>query len=140
MVTDIFGVDINSSWDFSNGDIELSSGQGNIAQAIYNRLSTDNDWYSDFYLQYGGELYNHLGDFNHPTIHEYIRIEIESILKQEHRIHELECTVNKTSNKEVECQLKITPVGSDEIIPLNLVLNDTEGIFIYTSELSDRRI
>ena len=141
MVNDVFGTDIDSTWSFVDGDLELSKGKGNIGQAIQNRLMTDDDQYTQFYIQYGGRLYEHLGDLNHPTIHEYIRIEIEHILEQEPRIQEImECTVNKTSNREVECNLKIKPVGSDEVIPLNLVINDDGGVFINSSELNDRRI
>ena len=141
MVNDVFGTDIDSTWSFVDGDLELSKDNGNIGQAIQNRLMTDDDQYTQFYIQYGGRLYEHLGDLNHSTIHEYIRIEIEHILEQEPRIQEImECTVNKTSNREVECNLKIKPVGSDEVIPLNLVINDDGGVFINSSELNDRRI
>ena len=137
----VFGTDIDSTWSFVDGDLELSTGNGNIGQAIQNRLMTDDNQYTQFYIQYGGRLYEHLGDLNHPTIHEYIRIEIEHILKQEPRIQEItECTVNKTSNREVECNLKIKPVGSDEVIPLNLVINDDGGVFINSSELNGMRV
>lgn len=141
MVNDVFGTDIDSTWSFVDGDLELSTGNGNIGQAIQNRLMTDDDQYTQFYIQYGGRLYEHLGDLNHHTIHEYIRIEIEHILEQEPRIKEItECTVNKTSNREVECNLKIKPVGSDEVIPLNLVINDDGGVFINSSELNGMRV
>lgn len=141
MVNDVFGTDIDSTWSFVDGDLELSKDKGNIGQAIQNRLMTDDDQYTQFYIQYGGRLYEHLGDLNHPTIHEYIRIEIEHILEQEPRIQEImECTVNKTSNREVECNLKIKPVGSDEVIPLNLVINDDGGVFINSSELNGMRV
>ena len=141
MVNDVFGTDIDSTWSFVDGDLELSTGNGNIGQAIQNRLMTDDDQYTQFYIQYGGRLYEHLGDLNHSTIHEYIRIEIEHILEQEPRIQEImECTVNKTSNREVECNLKIKPVGSDEVIPLNLIINDDGGVFINSSELNGMRV
>ena len=141
MVNDVFGTDIDSTWSFVDGDLELSKDKGNIGQAIQNRLMTDDDQYTQFYIQYGGRLYEHLGDLNHSTIHEYIRIEIEHILEQEPRIQEImECTVNKTSNREVECNLKIKPVGSDEVIPLNLVINDDGGVFINSSELNGMRV
>lgn len=142
MVNDVFGVDIDSAWNFVDGDLELSSGEYNVGQAIQNRLMTDDDQYTQFYIRYGGRLYEHLGDLNHPNIHEYIRIEIESILGQEPRIKEIvECTINKISRKEVKCDLKIIPIGSDEVIALNLVLNEDSSIFISPhSELADRSI
>ena len=99
MVKDVFGVDIDSIWNFVDGDIQLSKGKENLGQAIINRLMADDDQYSDFYIRYGGRLFDHFGDLNHPTIHEYIRIEIESILEQEPRIKEInECTA-RAENK-----------------------------------------
>lgn len=140
MVKDVFGVDIDSSWNFVDGDLELSKGKGNLGQAIMNRLMADDDQYSDFYIKYGGGLFDHFGDLNHPTIHEYIRIEIESILEQEPRIKEItECTVNKISSNVVGCNLKVTAIGSDEVVELNLVLSDDSPIFISSSnEMAER--
>ena len=140
MVNDVFGVDIDSSWSFVDGDIQLSRGKENLGQAISNRLNSDDDQYSDFYIKYGGRLFDHFGDLNHPTIHEYIRIEIESILEQEPRIKEInECTVNKINSNSVECNLKVTPIGSDEVIDLNLVLSEDSPILISSiNEMSER--
>lgn len=140
MVNDVFGTDIDSTWSFVDGDLELSKGKGNLGQAIMNRLNADDDQYSDFYIKYGGQLFDHFGDLNHPTIHEYIRIEIEHILEQEPRIKEItECTVNKISSNVVGCTLKVTPIGSDEVIELNLVLSDDSPIFISSSnEMAER--
>lgn len=138
---DVFGTDIDSSWSFVDGDIQLSKGKENLGQAISNRLMADEDQYSDFYIRYGGRLFDHFGDLNHPTIHEYIRIEIEDILRQDPRIKEInECTVNKISSGAVECNLKIEPIGSDEIISLNLVINNDSGVFIGSSEINDMRV
>lgn len=141
MVKDIFGADIDSSWIFVDGDIQLTKGKENLGQAISNRLMADEDQYSDFYIRYGGRLFDHFGDLNHPTIHEYIRIEIEDILSQDPRIKEInECTVNKINSSAVECNLKIKPIGSDEILSLNLVINDDSGVFISSSEINDVRV
>lgn len=140
-MVDVFGTDINRDWIFTDGDLELVSGVSNIGQAIYNRLSTDDDWYTQFYAHYGGRLYEHFGDLNHPTIHEYIRIDVEDIVGQDPRVREVECTVNKISSKEVECNLKILPVGSDELVELNLVLGENSVISIdgLTTDMQDDR-
>ena len=140
MVKDVFGVDIDNSWIFVDGDLKLTKGKENLGQAISNRLMADDDQYNDFYIRYGGRLFDHFGDLNHPTIHEYIRIEIESILGQEPRIKEInECTINKINSNSVECNLKVTPIGSDEVVSLNLVLNDDSPIFISSSnEMAER--
>lgn len=140
MVKDVFGADIDSSWSFVDGDIQLTKGKENLGQAISNRLMADDDQYSDFYIRYGGRLFEHFGELNHPTIHEYIRIDVEDILSQEPRIKEInECTVNKISSNSVECNLKVSPIGSDEVIELNLVLNGDSPIFISSSnEMAER--
>ena len=139
-MVDIYGTDIQRDWQFSDGDIDLITGEANLGQAIVNRLNTDDDFYTQFYRRYGGRLYDHFGDLNHPTIHEYIRIEVEDILSQDPRIQQVDCTVNKTSNHEVECNLKIRVIGSDEVVELNLIINETAPIHISQSELTDRRI
>ena len=137
---DVYGTDIQRDWQFTDGDLETVSEQANLGQAIINRLNTDDDWYTQFYTRYGGRLHEHFGDFNHPTIHEYIKIEVEDILSQDPRIQQVNCTVNKTTSNSVECNLKIRVIGSDELMELNLVINENSPIHISQSELTDRRI
>lgn len=139
---DIYGTDIKSDWSFTNGDINLVSGSTNLGQAIKNRLESDLDTYDLFYLEYGGELFEHFGDLNNPRIHEYIRIEVEHILEQEPRIDNLECTVNKTGRNTIECNLRVKPVQSERIDEFNLVINEDSYIEITgtTSEINEVRI
>ena len=141
-MNDVYGNDIDSSWSFVDGDLKIVKHQINLGQAILNRLQTDSDTYDIFYKNYGGNLFEQFGELNHPTIHEYIRIEVESILQQEPRIRNVECTVNKTYSTGVEVTLKVTPITSDETITYNLVLNDDSYIEIKanTSELTGRRV
>ena len=142
MVVDVYGTDINRKWEFTNGDIDLVNESVNLGQAIVNRLNAGLDTYDLFYAKYGGILLEHLGDLNHPNIHEYIRIEIESILEQEPRITEVECTVNKTSSNTVEINLKVTVLGSDTVDEFNLVINEDSYIAIdgNMSEMNDVRV
>ena len=139
MAMDIYGTDINSDWSFTGGDIDLISDTSNLGQAILNRLNSDSDTYDIFYNKYGGELFEHMGDLNHPTIHEYIRIEIEAVLSQEPRIKNVECTVNKTDTKTIKCELKIHVIDNTEPVTLNLILGDGSPILIdANNELADR--
>ena len=126
-MVDVFGTDIQSNWNLnSNGDLNTVTGESNLGQAIVNRLNSDLDTYDLFYAKYGGDLFTHMGDLNIPTIHEYIRIEIETILEQEPRIRQMQCTVEKNDTKSVLVTLNIVPVGADEVVELNLILgNDT---------------
>ena len=142
MVNDIYGADVNKSWTFTNGDIDLVDDSINLGQAIVNRLNAGLETYDIFYQKYGGVLLEHLGDLNHPHIHEYMRIEIESILTQEPRIANFECTVNKTDSNSVECNLKVSVVGSDEVNEYNMVISDDSYIELTgtTSEINEVRL
>ena len=118
MMNDIYGTDINSNFSFTDGDINLVSGTNNLAQAVCNRLNSNLNTYEIFYTKYGGNLLEWLGEQNNSNIQEYIRIEIESILMQDPRITSIEATVTKEDSKTVLIDLKVLPVGSDEIVTL----------------------
>lgn len=133
------GTDISSDWSFSNGDINLIRDYGNLSQAIMNRLNTDLDFYQIFYARYGGNLWEHMGDLNHPTIHEYIRIEVEDIILQDPRIAEVECSVTKISRKQVGCTVTVTLYDNTTTTTLNYVINANTGVSITnnTNELQE---
>lgn len=133
MATINLGTDIYREWSFTNRDLDLVTNYGNIQQAVINRLNTDRDFYSIFYLRYGGNLFEHLGDLNHSTIHEYIRIEIEETLKQDPRIKNIECTVNKINAYSVECNLNILLFNNLDEVTLNLVIDANTGISIMSN-------
>ena len=139
-MVDVYGTDINSNWSFSDGDINLVTDKANLGQAIVNRLKADLTTFI-FYNRYGGNLFEHFGDKNNPNIHEYIKIEVESICKQDPRIKQVESTVTKTDSETITLDLKLL-TSSDEIIRYNLILNSDNSIFINenSSELSDRSI
>lgn len=140
-MVDVYGTDINSNWSFTDGDINLISGKSNLGQAIVNRLKADLTTFI-FYNRYGGNLFEHFGDKNNPNIHEYIKIEVESICKQDPRIKQVESTVTKTDSETITLDLKLLTISSDEIVRYNLILNSDNSIFINenSSELSDRSI
>lgn len=126
----VYGTDIDDSCTFSNGDINLISDTSNVKQAIKNRLMCDSEFYKTFYQNYGGNLFDEMGELNNGNAHEYIRIEIETILKQEPRIKEVECTVNKIGTDAVECKLKFKPINNDEIVEMNLVITQDVNVVI----------
>ena len=140
-MVDVYGTDINSNWSFSDGDINLVTDKANLGQAIVNRLKADLTTFI-FYNRYGGNLFEHFGDKNNPNIHEYIKIEVESICKQDPRIKQVESTVTKTDSETITLDLKLLTISSDEIVRYNLILTSDNSIFINenSSELSDRSI
>ena len=138
-MVDVYGTDINSNWSFSDGDINLVTDKANLGQAIVNRLKADLTTFI-FYNRYGGNLFEHFGDKNNPNIHEYIKIEVESICKQDPRIKQVESTVTKTDSETITLDLKLLTISSDEIIRYNLILTSDNSILINenSSELSER--
>lgn len=108
------GVDVQSDWSFSDGDLNIVTGTANLAQAIQHRLNTYFDDLNSFYANYGSTLLDLLGDLNHETIHEYIKIEVEDCVVKDNRIRSVDCTVNKIGVGQVECSLYLVLVdGSD---------------------------
>lgn len=125
------GVDVQSDWSFSDGDLNIVTGTANLAQAIQNRLNTYFDDLNPFYANYGSTLFDLLGDLNHETIHEYIKIEVEDCVVKDNRIRSVDCTVNKISAGQVECELNIILIDetdadlgliitADNIVVLNI--------------------
>ena len=125
------GTDIVSDWSFSDGDLNIVTGTANLAQAIQNRLNTYFDDLNLFYANYGSTLLDLLGDLNHETIHEYIKIEVEDVVVKDNRIRSVDCTVNKIGVGQVECKLNIILIDetdadlsliitADNIVVLNI--------------------
>ena len=123
-MVDIFGTDIKSDWSFSGGDINLSTGASNLGQTVCNRLNANLNTYDIFYARYGGNLFDYMGESNSPNIHEYIKIEIETILGQDPRIESSEATVYKLNGETIHVDLKIKSINSNEVVTLNLIIQD----------------
>ena len=124
------GTDISNDWSFSNGDLNLISDYGNIQQAIVNRLNSDADFYNIFYVKYGGNLFEQMGELNHHTIHEYIRIEVESIVEQDPRVSNVNATITKLNSSSVNCELNVVFYDNISSDKLNLVIDANTGVSI----------
>lgn len=109
------GTDIVSDWSFSDGDLNIVTGTANLAQAIQNRLNTYFDDLNVFYANYGSTLFDLLGDLNHETIHEYIKIEVEDCVVKDNRIRSVECVVNKMGEGSVECKLNTILIDETDV-------------------------
>ena len=72
------GVDINSNWEFHDGDLKLISYEQNMGQAVINRLKCYLGAMNIFYNNYGSQITHYLGEINNKRTWEYIRIEIET--------------------------------------------------------------
>ena len=50
------GTDLNSNWQFKDGDLQLVENNNNLVQSILNRLNCDYDSLDLFYYDYGSVL------------------------------------------------------------------------------------
>ena len=123
------GTDVIGDWSFTDGDVNIVDGTGNLGQAIQNRLNTYIGDLSDFYNEYGSNLFDYMGELNHPTIHEYIKSEIEFCVVQDKRISSVDCTVSKVSNKQVKCLLQLTLVDGTDM-DLSMILTNENAVIL----------
>ena len=119
----MLGTDFKN-FEIKDGDLLLISDIDNLAQACINRLSAPVNFYNWIYENYGGDLNSIFGMENNSNSLEYLRIEIEHILQQDPRIKSISATCTKEVSNEVDVELGILTIGSDEIIPLNLIITD----------------
>lgn len=119
----MLGTDFKN-FEIKDGDLLLVSDTDNLAQACINRLSTPSNFYDWMYENYGGGLNSIFGMKNNSNSLEYLRIEIEHILQQDPRIKSISATCTKEMPNEVDVELDILTIGSDEIISMNLIITD----------------
>ena len=116
------GIDINSDWNFSDGDLVLVKDDDNILQAVVNRLSCYQPNLEVFYELYGGFITNYLGRKRKPELLEFMKIEIDTILSQDPRINDFETELSFNDNMGIDLHLTVFQI-EDEDIELNLVIN-----------------
>ena len=115
------GTDLNSNWEFKDGDLQLVENKTNIKQSILNRLNCDYDSLDLFYYEYGSVLSNFLGWKHNDETVEFIRLEIEDTLNQEPRLTDFDVEVSYDKIGKVLIDLYI--VFNDESdFSLSLVL------------------
>lgn len=127
------GTDVIKDWSFSNGDLNIVAGTGNLGQAIENRLNTYLGDLSAFYSGYGSQLFDYLGEINQSNIHEYIKVEIEHAVIKDKKIMGAECTVWKVSSGRVECTLNVTLVDGTDM-DLNMIITNENMVNIIGVE------
>lgn len=101
------GVDINSNWEFHDGDLKLISYEQNMGQAVINRLKCYLGAMNIFYNNYGSQITHYLGEINNKRTWEYIRIEIETRVLNDPRITNVECTINRLTQDICEAHLEL---------------------------------
>ena len=126
------GTDLNSNWEFKDGDLQLVENKTNIKQSILNRLNCDYDSLDLFYYEYGSVLSNFLGWKHNDETLEFIRLEIEDTLNQEPRLTDFDVEVSYDKIGKVLIELYI--VFNDESdFTLSLVL-EKDGEIVADGE------
>lgn len=103
------GVDINSSFSFHDGDIQLAKYDENLVQAIANQLNTTLNELELFYEEYGSVMLGFLGWKGNDETIAVIEAELETILKQEERLFDWEYTIEYIGNGKVKIDLTLHP-------------------------------
>lgn len=129
------GVDIDSSFQFENGDLILSSYQNNLIQSVVNRLKTNLNELELIYYDYGSILKNFLGWTATDTTLNFMKSEILKVLEEETRLVNYDCELNYVGKGNVKIELVLYPIQNISI-PVNLVLRETGVIEIETDEIT----
>lgn len=101
MVNKDYGVDLKSDFNFADGDLNLVKYEENICQAIQNRLSTIKDALGLFYYNYGGFFILFPGWKKDDETLSLMKIELESLLKQDEKIGDFETNLSYTEKGDV---------------------------------------
>ena len=121
------GVDIDSSFTFTDGDLKLCRYKDNLVQAIVNRLNTSFDSMDLFYEDYGSIFTQFLGWKANETTLSFIKVEIENVLGEEDRLDRFDVTVKYNGEGKVQVELGLYPTNEDTLLEVNLV-SDEVGV------------
>ena len=125
-----YGRDFLSVWEF-NEDVDLKtvSNFENIEQALTNRLTCDLNSMDLFYKDYGSLLMDFLGWKRNEATLDFIRLELQSRLKNELRLENFDLRVDYSETGSV--LIKIDLNSSDDYthtVELELTENGVENI------------
>ena len=118
------GTDINSTWEFSKGDLVLINHTDNMRQTIKNRLSCPLDFLD--YDEYGSDIHSYLGDRKTEETLDFLKIEIETRLIQDPRIQNFEVNTYITDDDKVGVDIDVD-FDEDTDLSMSLILTN-EGV------------
>ena len=123
------GTDINSQWEFHDGDLVLISNDENLRQAVYNRITCYIDVFQYFYNEYGSVLMSYFGHKKNNTTLEFMKIELERVLLQDPRIQDFELNIEYVpAGVRVDLTIKSngTNVDMNFVTDGNNIINEDE--------------
>ena len=121
------GTDINSNWDFKDGDLKLIDNKENLAQSIINRLNASYGSMELYYEDYGSIVSQFLGWKKSEETLRFIRLEILDSLKQDPRLNDIDVDVEYSSIGKIKIELLIKIFEEDDF-SLSLTLSDDGGV------------
>lgn len=120
------GTDINSEWNFKDGDLQLINNTDNLVQATRNRLNNVLDSLDDFYINYGSILWRFMGWKSEEITLKFMAIEIKNCLDQDPRLTNY--TLDLTYGDKSTVNISITVYFDDESeFDMNYILS-TDGV------------
>lgn len=120
------GTDIDSSWSFKDGDLNLVKNNKNLVQATRNRLNNVLDSLNDFYMSYGSILWRFMGWKSNDITLKFMNIAIQNCLDQDPRLSDY--TLDLSYGDENTVNIDITVYFDDESeIDMNYILS-TDGV------------
>lgn len=120
------GTDINSSWSFKDGDLQLISNNENLVQAIRNRLNNVLGSLDDFYTEYGSILWRFIGWKSNDITLKFMKIEIKNCLDQDPRLTDYTLNLSYTDANTVKINILVYYDDETEF-DMNYILS-TEGV------------
>ena len=117
------GTDINSSWEFEDGDLKIVKQNENICQTIKNRLNTSYGTYDLYYGEYGSFLMKFLGWKRNEETLKFIEMEIINTLKQDVRLQNINVTLSYGDEGVINGNINIH-FDEDTDLSLSLVLTN----------------
>lgn len=117
------GTDINSDWNFVDGDLKIVKQNENICQTIMNRLNTNYGEFDLFYNEYGSFLMKFLGWKRNEETLKYMEMEILNTLKQDVRLENINVELSYGDNGIVNGTLTVN-FDEDTDLTLSLVLSN----------------
>lgn len=120
------GTDINSSWSFKDGDLQLISNNENLVQATRNRLNNVLGSLDDFYIEYGSILWRFIGWKSEDITLKFMQIEIKNCLDQDPRLTDYTLNLSYTDANTVKINILVYYDDETEF-EMNYILS-TEGV------------
>ena len=126
-----YGVDLDSSLSFKDGDLRLAEFEDNIVQAVANRLNTIQDSLDLFYEDYGSLFISFLGWKRNDETLRFMKIELDKTLQDDPRITSFTSELSFTDTGAVKIDIVLEDFENTE---LNLILGDS-GVIVVEEEV-----